>query len=216
LDNRDGKAENGVFDNQKSCRSSGVFDTKRHNNVKSKPGYRRIKKYYKSAGRWRLERERRNQVMQLRDKGLSYVEIAERLGVSERTVKRDMAKIKPYYERQVKSYLRKLQQARIAEVEEELEGKSLSEKLDILLRKWDEHVKLLKRREYLRRQITITIDLDAATAGGEALKCTPKPPLSIKYPFHIKLEIVMKGKKALVGGLTISSSPKRSTGFFGY
>jgi transposase len=215
LDIKDKEAENGVFDKSKKDRSSGVFDTRRHSNVKSKPGYRRIKKYYKSAKRWRLERERRKQVMQLHDKGLSYADIAGRLGVSERTVKRDMAKIKPYYERQVKNYLRKLQQAKIAEVEAELEGKSPSEQLDILFRKWDEHVRLTRQREYRRSQLTLTLDLDAALAGGEVLRCAPKPPISMKYPFHIRFELVMKGKKAVVGILTISSSPKRSRGLFG-
>ena len=50
------------------------------------------------------------------------------------TVKRDMSKIRPYYERKVRSYLHRLEAERIGKVEAELEGKSLGERLKILER----------------------------------------------------------------------------------
>jgi hypothetical protein len=200
---------------QENHQSSGVFDTKKHSNVKSKPEYRRVRKYYKSAGRWREERERRKKVLQLFEQGLSYSVIAEQLSVSERTVKRDMAKIRPYYERKIASYMRRVEQERRAKVEAELAGKSLSEQLKILQRMWVNYSKLVKQREYLRRQLTVTIDLDALVAGNPAIKVAPKPPFSIKYPFSISFELTGKGKRLLVGGLTISSEPKRATRLFG-
>lgn len=91
---------------------------------------------------------------------MSCADIAGRLGVSERTVKRDMAEIRPYCERKVRGYLRKPEEARVAKVDAELEGKSLGERLKILERTWVDYMKLVKRRKYLRRQLTVTIDLD--------------------------------------------------------
>lgn len=185
--------------------SSGYFDTKKDSNVKSKPEYRRIKKYYKSHKRWRVERERRKRVLQMFGEGLSYGVIAERLGVSERTVKRDMAKIRPYYERKIRSYLRKFEDERRAKVEAELAGKSLSEQYTLLTRMLINSRKQVKQREYRRSKLTVTIDLDAAVAGYSAIKVEPKPPFSIKYPFNISFELTGKGKRIPVGGLTISS-----------
>ena len=196
--------------------SSGVFDTKRHSNVKFRPEYRRIRKYYKSAGKWRSDRLRRKRVLELHEEGVSYVGIADRLGVSERTVKRDMARIKPYYERKVRSYMRKLGEERGAKFRAELEGKSLSEQLSILEAALVNYNKLVKKREYFRRQLTVTIDLDSAAAGYPAVGFSPTPPFFINYPFYMKFELAVKGKKIVVGGLTISSGGKRATGLSGW
>jgi len=185
--------------------SSGVFDTKKRGSVKSKAEYRRVRKYYKSADRWRVERERRQRVLEMFEEGVSYAVIAERLGVSERTVRRDMAKIRPYYERKVRSCLRKLEEKKRAKVEAELAGKSLSEQYKLLTRMLIASRKLVKQREYRRSKLTVTIDLDAAFAGYSAIKVEPKPPFSIKYPFNISFELTGKGTRILVGGLTISS-----------
>lgn len=152
----------------------------------------------------------------LHEEDLSYAGIADRLGVSERTVKRDMAKIKPYYERKVRSYLHKVGEERQAKIKAELEGKSLSEQLKILEKTWVNYSKLVKQREYLRRQLTVTIDLDATAAGYPAFKVAPAPPFSINYPFNIKFELITKGKKIVVGGLTIGSESKRTTGSFNW
>jgi transposase len=205
----DDGGSSGVFDG-----SGGVFDTKRHSNVKSRPEYRRIGKYYKSAGKWRSDRLRRKRVLELHEEGVSYVGIAERLGVSERTVKRDMARIKPYYERKVRSYMRKLDEERQAKIRAEMEGKSLSDQLSILEAALVNY-KLVKQRKYFRRQLTVTIDLDSAAAGYPALGVSPTPPFFIDYPFYMKFELAVKGKKIFVGGLTISSGSKRARGIFG-
>ena len=51
--------------------------------------YRKVSTYTKSAKRYKLERERRRQVRLLIEKGFSQQQVAEELGVSIRTVKRD-------------------------------------------------------------------------------------------------------------------------------
>lgn len=195
MDTSEKEAENGVFDNQKGTDSSKVFDTKRHDNVKYRPDYRRIRKYYKSPRRWQLERKRRKQVLQLHEEGLSYAEIADRLGVSERTVKRDIAKIKPYYERKIRSYWRKLEKDRIAAIKAELEGKSLLQSLDILTREIVRLDKLKEERKYRRSRITLTVDLDNTNYGFPEVNVTPKPPFTVKMPFTIYLEYLKDGRK---------------------
>jgi DNA invertase Pin-like site-specific DNA recombinase len=65
--------------------------------LRKKPMYRHVKKYYKSLGQYWRERKRRKLVLKLHEEGLSQKQIAERLGASVRTVKRDFAKVKPYY-----------------------------------------------------------------------------------------------------------------------
>jgi transcriptional antiterminator len=77
-----------------------VFDTRKHTNVKRKAAYRRISKYYKGLDKFKAEKQRRKQILQLQDEGLNIRDIAWRLQVSERTVKRDLAKVKPYVEGQ--------------------------------------------------------------------------------------------------------------------
>ena len=72
---------------------NAVFDTKKHNSVKREARYRRIGKYYKSLEKFKAETNRRKQALELQNQGLGIKQIARQLQVSERTVKRDFAKI---------------------------------------------------------------------------------------------------------------------------
>ena len=67
-----------------------VFDTEKHSNVKRRAEYRRIKKNYKTLEKFKQEKLRRGQILELQDQGLHLKEIAERLGVSESTIKRGL------------------------------------------------------------------------------------------------------------------------------
>ena len=80
------------------------FDTKKHSNVKRKAEYRRINKYFKGLEKWKQEKLRRKQILDLQDRGLTIRQIAKQLHVSERTVKRDLAKIRPYIRRSRKHF----------------------------------------------------------------------------------------------------------------
>ena len=199
------EGKNEVFDDTKSTRSSGVFDTKKHSNVKFKADYRRIGKYYKSPKRYQDERKRRKKVLEYYEKGLSYKVIAERLGVSERTAKCDMAKIKPYYERKIKNFMRSLQQERIADFEAMLEGKSLLQRFNILTNEIVKRTNLRKQREYRRSKIFLTIDLDNVVDGWPLLVFNPKPPFKCKKPFEVFVIFAKGGEHRIGAGLTISS-----------
>jgi len=93
--------------------------------VGNKPDHRRIKRYYKTSGQYWKEHNRRKQILCLLEKKkLNQRQIADRLGVSERTVKRDIAKIRPYQERKFRHQSRLLQKENDEKFETELANKT--------------------------------------------------------------------------------------------
>lgn len=60
--------------------------------------YRRINVYSKSTSQYKRERARRKQVLELSDKGLTQHEISLQLGVSSKTVYRDLKRQRGYRE----------------------------------------------------------------------------------------------------------------------
>ena len=73
---------------------------------------RRIGVYAKSLARLKLERERRRQVRVLAEQGFSQREIASKLGVCVRTVKRDWLKSRAYVKGERKKALKQLEEER--------------------------------------------------------------------------------------------------------
>lgn len=199
------KDESKVFDNKENGVSSGVFDTKRHNNTKTKPEYRRICKYYKSPKRYQQERARRKKILELNEQGLSYKIIAQRLGVVERTVKRDMAKIKPYYERKIKNLIHRLEQERIADYKAMIEGKSSGQKFMILTKEMAKISKLKAKRKYERSMMDLVINLDDYVDGIPSIYTKPKPSFSYKTPFKLKVVLVKDGKSQTKSVISIGS-----------
>jgi transcriptional antiterminator len=68
----------------------------------------------------------------LEEKNLNLRQITKRIGVSDRTVKRDIAKIKPYQERKFRHQSRLLQKENDEKFEAELADKTTLEQLKIL------------------------------------------------------------------------------------
>jgi FixJ family two-component response regulator len=118
----------------------------------------RINSYYKSSKKYWQERNRRKQVLELIAQGLTYHQIAEQLGISERTAKRDYAKIKPYYERIIHSRIFKLEEQRRAKIQAQLEGMTLIDRFEFLGKLLTHQRYQEKAREYLRHQLIITIN----------------------------------------------------------
>ncbi len=168
-----------------------------------KAAYRRVGKYYKTSSQYWKERSRRKLVLRLHEEEhLSCGQIAERLKVSVRTVNRDLAKIKPYYERRIRHYRDELRkEGSNSEVEEAaFEARSLREQLDILRVQWKSLKELVKQqnRPYTRHQIQFILNLDEIINGLPSLKILPDVSrIQMKTPITISI-VCLKDKKATI------------------
>jgi len=77
-------------------------------------------------------------------------EIAEMLGISVRTVIRDLNRIRPYYFRLSRAYFRELEQERIKEFNAKWEGASLKEQFKLLTEAIAERRRRWQIRQYRR------------------------------------------------------------------
>ena len=118
-----------------------VFDTEKHSNVKRKAEYRRIKKNYKTLEKYKQEKLRRDQILELQDQGLHLKKIAERLEVSESTIKRDLSKMRRYIKGQFNIVAR------------EASMQSLSEFQSLSFKKQLSFVRELVERERVCRKV---------------------------------------------------------------
>jgi len=149
----------GDFQQTNSEGFSNGFDAKQRVTKRKGPQYRRINTYFKSTKQYWKERDRRKQAWELSGKH-TYKQIAEKLGVSEKTVQRDIKKIRPYFYRLSRKYFRELEAERDRQLQAELEGKNVFQQFKILSRRLAEYQKLMQFRQYLRHSMFVTFDLD--------------------------------------------------------
>jgi transposase len=180
--------------------------------VGNKPDYRRIKRYYKTSGQYWKERNRRKHILCLLDEeNLNQRQIAKRLGVSERTVKRDVAKIRPYQERMFRHQLRLLQKEDDEKFEADLAGKTPLEQLKILARKMAQRNKVLKMREYYHHQIYMSIDLDKAVNGFPEVRIWPQnSTATYRMPLTINCRYIKNKKTICIESMTLGNRSSRS------
>ena len=175
--------------------------------TRRKAAYRRIKKYYKSTSQYKKERLRRKLCWLLSGK-YRETEIAEMLGISRRTVIRDMNKIKPYYFRLSRSYFSKLQQEKIRALNAQLEGATLKQQFHILTEAIIQQRKLWKQREYKRHYQIIFLDLTQLDPYGiPKITFIPKGRQTLAYPYKVRVHVkgCYKGREftADIGGFNI-------------
>lgn len=181
--------------------------------MRKKAVYRRVEKYYKTSEQYWKERDRRGQVLKLCEEGLTQKQIAERLGVTTRTVKRDFAKIKPYYMRKIRHYQKILQEEGDREFEKfkdanlfELLG--LLEARVMLLQK----LGLLRKRVYRCHRLNFILDLNFANAVDGYPKVTIVPNNkngNVKFDFPLKISVFgMRGKNMVELGRVILNKNK--------
>lgn len=183
---------------------SSVFDNSRRLKERKGPEYRRIDRYYKSKDQYWRERNRRKKAWELSGQGSNYKQIAEKLGVSEKTVQRDIKKIQPYYSRLSKKFFRELEQQRIDNLNAELEGKTLFQRFHILSNKMVDYRFLMKQREYNRHMIKIIIDMDDQTYGFPAIHFWPNPPVSLRgRPYYFQFHVRRSGKQYHMGEIKL-------------
>jgi len=178
-----------------------VFDNVKHINMKEKAEYRRIGKNYKSLPQYKREREWRRRILELQGKGLTIDQIASELGVSGRTVKRDLARVRSYVESQ-RAFALQLQN----ELErEEFSRLSLSQKL--------ERVKQLVALERdMRRKprfcsvLQVIVDLDALKAGKPAVRYKAQFPVRMLENSRINLDLMYEGKVLHLGRMWVANT----------
>jgi transposase-like protein len=170
-----------------------VFDTEKHSNVKRRAEYRRIKKNYKTLEKFKQEKLRRDQILELQDQGLHIKEIAERLGVSESTIKRDLSKMRRYIKGQFNLVARSQSM------------QSLSEFKSLSFKKQLSFVRELVERERVCRRVrmcsalVVTVDFDAALQGRYALKFKPRLPVDMVEDSRITVEVQICGRRQILG-----------------
>ena len=183
---------------------STLLDRKTRVKRKHGPSYRVIDTYVKSKKQYWKERNRRKQVWTLHCEGATYPEIAEKLGISEKTVQRDMKKVSPYYMGVLYRQLRELEEERYREFSKMLDHMTVGQRLKTLT-----NMILMQRkerywREYRRHLIKVFINLDDLTDGYPSI--TPWPQHSNKFTMPMRLEFicVKDGAKESMGTITLS------------
>ena len=180
---------------------------KRHRKAR----YRRIKKYYKSIKQYKKERLRRKLCWLLSGK-FKETEIAEMLGISVRTVIRDMNKIKPYYFRLSRAYFRQLNEEKMRRINEAMASMSAVDQLKFITAEFIKERKLQARiRQYRRHYQIITLDLTQTDKYGiPKLTFTPKGRQTLAYPYKVRVHIrgSYEGRKfeADIGGFEITQT----------
>lgn len=177
--------------------NSSVFDTKKHSNVKRKAEYRRIGKYYKGLEKYKAEKSRRKQVLQLQEQGLTIKQIAERLHVSERTVKRDVATVVPYIKKQRTELIRHENEAVIRQ----LNSMSLNKQLEYMHELLERHRRIFRVRKC--SSLLVTIDVDAVFDGRYAVSFKPRLPVDMLENGRITLELAVCGRKQAIARIYV-------------
>lgn len=175
----------------------GVFDTKKHTNVKRKAQYRRIDKYIKSLAKMKAEQARRMRVLELWIEGYKIWQIALELGVSKRTVNRDLKTQKCMIERRFKRSIGSLAELERQRILKQLDGLSLIEQAG-WIRKYIEGRKAVGRCRRRCRKLLVIVDADAAVKGQNALKLKPKLP-ALVAPYVINFQLIVEGKREFIG-----------------
>ncbi len=182
-----------------------VFDTCKHTNIKRKAEYRRIGKYYKSPERWKKERLLRKQALELQDQGLTNKDIAVKLGISKRTLQRIFAGTRQYTNRCKRVYAKYAKYEEYAGFELGFNGgqqplsiKKELEQTQQLMRRWGKIARS-------SRDLTISVDVEAAVNGQYALRYKPSLPVNMLENSRITLELVLFGVTQKIGRIYVQS-----------
>jgi len=181
--------------------------------TRRKAAYRRVKKYYKSIKQYKKERFRRKLAWLLTGK-FKETEIAEMLGISVRTVIRDLNKIRPYYLRLFRNFVRNLQLEKRKQWEEKLAGlpetARLSAMTDLLIAEWQRRA---KERKYRGHYTILQLDLtDTGKYGIPKLTLLPRQTRSARLAYPHKVRVHIKGSyegkkyEADIGGFNITQT----------
>ncbi len=147
----------------------------------------------------RLRAQRRDKVLDLYAEGLTLRQIASKLGVGERTVKRDFAKVKPQIQIRREQLLEKNRRAIFAQFDK-MSGAQREYALQSICSKLLESQK--KRNPHPR--VICVVDPEGTAKGLQGLICNP-PHLSYptNKPLPIEVHLFAQGDLKKMGELTI-------------
>lgn len=171
---------------------------------KKGPDYRKMHVYTKSLKQYKKERQRRKQVKQLLHDGLTQAQAAQKLGISERTLRRDWAKLKSYELGLWNSKIRQLNEERRQQYEQDVTGKSLKERYNILTNLLIQQMEWEKREYYKRHKFPIIVDMDDMTDGCPRIH--PEYKSSWTMPLHFVFKLKRNNQTEEIGGFTIAST----------
>lgn len=174
------------------------FDTKKHTNIKRKAKYRRINKYTKSIAQTKRERARRMKVLELWLKNWGIGRIASDLGVSKRTVHRDLERLGETIKRRFERPARAGSEETRVQMMKRLEGLSPVEQAKRINEQLANTKKFGLRREC--HKLLVKIDADAFIKGENALSYKPKFP-ALTPPYVINFQLVINGDCRGIGQL---------------
>ena len=205
------EAQIGVFSKHEMNSSVHKMTQTRKIKRKKGPQYRQIDAYWKSREQYKKERQRRKRVRELSAEGFTYRQIAKRLGISEKTVYRDMKKVWPYILGQVRRKWRQFDQERQREFQEGMDGLSLMERFKVLSEALHRRMDAMKAMDNYHGHYTIfLLDLTETDKYGIP-KLTQLPHQTrgqpLMYPY--KIRVVVKGRyegrtfEAEIGGFNI-------------
>jgi len=176
------------------------------------PFYRKVDAYMKSIKQYWKERNRRKKAWLLSSEGYTHTQIAKKLSVSEKTVQRDIKKVRRYYIGQLNKSWRIMQEERQAKWAKEVEGLSLTQQFKLTTRLLGDFMDRRREREYNRHLFRIILDMDNLRHGVfPSLKVWPNQDhLKITYPFHVRFVLRVDGQDLPYGGFTIGQTIKES------
>jgi len=180
------------------------------------PVYRRINTYTKSIKQYKRERNRRKKVLYLRMVEFrSQKQIAEKLGVSVSTVKRDLRKMRRYVVGQNNRAIRLMRAERHRIFEEATEGLSLRERFDYLSLEMDRLREFWRRRGYRGHYTILHLDMTQTDKWGiPKLSVLPRQTSSATMAYPYKVRVVVKGSyegrtfEADLGGFRITQTTR--------
>ena len=191
---------------------SSVKAKERRLKAKRTPEYRRINCYFKSTEKYKRERSRRKKILHLwLVEFRSQKEIADKLGVSVSTVKRDQKKLKRYVTGQNNRAIRLMRDERHRAYEQAMEGLPLRERLDYLSLQLERQKKLWQRRGYRGHYKIFHLDMTQADKYGiPKLTILPSQTANKTLAYPYKIRVVIKGAyegkifEADLGGFNIT------------
>jgi DNA-binding transcriptional regulator LsrR (DeoR family) len=157
-----------------------------------------MKVYTKSVPQYKKERERRKEAWSLYAQGVRTKIIAEKLGVSQRTVERDINKRLPYYMGLVNRQIRLAQAERNRELQERANRMTLEERFRLYTRM----AKNVQYKRKLEKALIFTFDMDTQRSDGlPALTVNKTGHMTFRKEIDLVFNCVRDGQTHSLGGV---------------